>query len=121
MFVCVCRWSLAVVHSTNAVSYLKNQFKSDLQSIYQFFDQSSSRSAMLRSLQQSLQDDELKIAKVGDTRWLRYDLAFQLALTTVCVCVLRQPRKVYQYDRTLPPLLVHVLAGTVIFCNKEQW
>lgn len=66
------RWSLGVVGSAKSVTYIKNKFKDGLFSIYSFFDNSASRSKRLVDLQQQLGDDELKMAKVGDTRWLRY-------------------------------------------------
>ena len=47
-------------------------FKDDLRSIFSFFDNSASRSTKLHVLQKLLGDPELKMAKVGDTRWLRF-------------------------------------------------
>ena len=68
---CLHRLALAAGQSAELVPYLHSHFKDDLQSIYQFFDKSGPRSAHLKDLQILLEDEELKMAKVGDTRWLR--------------------------------------------------
>jgi hypothetical protein len=65
------RFEIGVVAGSNTVTYVKNHFKDSLHALYKFFDNSAARTWRLRALQKEFDDDELKLAKVGDTRWLR--------------------------------------------------
>ena len=64
------RLALAAVDAAKCVPYVHQSFKDDLHSIYKFFDNSATRSSHLKEIQALLEDDELKMAAVGDTRWL---------------------------------------------------
>lgn len=64
------RWSLGAVDSSKSVPYVHYHFCDDLESIYKFFDNSSSRSTKLMDIQKDLRVDQSQVTGPGATRWL---------------------------------------------------
>jgi hypothetical protein len=66
------RTALAGKDASDAVTYLKNQFKSTLQQLFVFFDGSATRNSHLKQVKEYL-DESVTLVRNGDTRWLSYE------------------------------------------------
>ena len=68
---CAHRVALAASQSADKIPYLK-KFKRQLSSLFAYFHQSPLRTAELQEMQRLLEDPELRLKKVADTRWLSH-------------------------------------------------
>ena len=65
------RLALACGQSPNEIPYVK-RFKNVLDQLYRFYDNSAVCTAGLRSIQEVLDDPQLKLAQAKDVRWLNF-------------------------------------------------
>ena len=68
------RLALACGQSANEIQYLR-KFKSVLDQLYRFYSHSAVRTAGLRSIQEVLDDPQLKLTQAKDVRWLTHERA----------------------------------------------
>ena len=68
------RLALAAAHAADGIPYLQ-KFKSILQTIFYFYQNSAVRMANLHKIQEVLDDPSVKCKLSKDVRWLSHDLA----------------------------------------------
>ena len=73
--------ALACGQLANEISY-HQRFKSVLDQIYHFYSNSAVRTAGLRSIQEVLDDPQLKLTQAKDVRWLSHERA----VSHLCKC-----------------------------------
>lgn len=66
--------ALAALHAADGIPYLQ-KYKSILQSIFYFYQNSAVRMANLHKIQEILNDPIVKCKLVKDVRWLSHDMA----------------------------------------------
>ena len=73
------RLALAAAQASDSVAYLK-QFKSILQTLFYFYQNSAVRMASLHAIQEILNDPLIKCKLVKDVRWLSHDNAIKAVI-----------------------------------------
>lgn len=76
------RLALAVAHGSDSVLYLQ-QFKSILQTLFFFYQNSAVRMASLYAIQEILDDPQIKCKLAKDVRWLSHDNAIKAVIRTL--------------------------------------
>ena len=76
------RLALAAAHASDSVPYLK-QFKSILQTLFFFYQNSAVRMANLHLIQEILNDPLIKCKLAKDVRWLSHDIAIKALIRTL--------------------------------------
>lgn len=76
------RLSLAAVHASDGIPYLQC-FKSILQMLFHFYQNSAVRMASLHSIQEVLNDPSIKCKQAKDVRWLSHDMAIKAVIHTL--------------------------------------
>ena len=85
------RLALAAAHASDSIPYLR-QFKSILQTLFYFFQNSAVRMANLHAIQEILNDPQIKCKQAKDVRWLSHDNAIKAiirSLSSIHVCLER--------------------------------
>ena len=75
------RLALAAAHASDSIPYLK--FKSILQSLFYFYQNSAVRMANLHSIQEILNDPVIKCKQAKDVRWLSHENAIKAIIRTL--------------------------------------
>ena len=76
------RLALAASNASDSIPYLK-QFKSLLQTLFYFYQNSSVRMANLHSIQEILDDPVIKCKQAKDVRWLSHDNAIKALIRRI--------------------------------------
>ena len=76
------RLALAAAHASDSVPYLK-QFKSILQTLFYFYQNSAVRTASLHAIQEVLNDPSIKCKQAKDVRWLSHENAIKAVVCTL--------------------------------------
>jgi len=76
------RLALAAAHASDSVPYLQ-QFKSILQTLFFFYQNSAVRMASLHAIQEILDDPQIKCKLAKDVRWLSHDNAIKAVIRTL--------------------------------------
>ena len=74
--------ALAAAHTSDSVPYLK-QFKSILQTLFYFYQNSAVRTASLHAIQEVLNDPSVKCKQAKDVRWLSHENAIKAVVRTL--------------------------------------
>lgn len=83
------RLALAASNASDCIPYLK-QYKSLLQTLFYFYQNSSVRMASLHSIQEVLNDPVIKCKQAKDVRWLSHDNALVRSLPSILVSLDRE-------------------------------
>ena len=70
------RLALAVAHAAGGIPYLQ-RFKSILETLFYFYQNSAVRMASLHAIQEVLNDPSIKCKLAKDVRWLSHDMAIK--------------------------------------------
>jgi hypothetical protein len=76
------RLALAAAHTSDTIPYLQ-QFKSILQSLFYFYQNSAVRTASLHAIQELLNDPQIKCKQAKDVRWLSHDNAIKALIRSL--------------------------------------
>ena len=76
------RLALAASQASESIPYLK-QFKSILQTLFYFYQNSAVRMASLHAIQEVLNDPVIKCKQAKDVRWLSHDNAIKAVIRTL--------------------------------------
>ena len=76
------RLALAAAHAADGIPYLQ-RFKSILQTLFYFYQNSAVRVANLHAIQEVLNDPSIKCKLAKDVRWLPYDMAIKAVIRTL--------------------------------------
>ena len=76
------RLALAAANTSDSIPYLK-QFKSILQSLFYFYQNSAVRTASLQTIQEVLNDPVIKCKQAKDVRWLSHENAIKAVVRTL--------------------------------------
>ena len=76
------RLALAAAHASDTIPYLQ-QFKSILQSLFYFYQNSAVRMANLHAIQELLNDPQIKCKQAKDVRWLSHDNAIKALIRSL--------------------------------------
>ena len=76
------RLALAAAHAADGIPYLQ-RFKSILQTLFYFYQNSAVRMANLHAIQEVLNDPNIKCKQAKDVRWLSHDMAIKALIRTL--------------------------------------
>lgn len=76
------RLALAAAHASDSIPYLQ-QFKSILQTLFFFYQNSAVRMANLHAIQEILNDPQIKCKQAKDVRWLSHDNAIKALIRSL--------------------------------------
>ena len=76
------RLALAAAHAADGIPYLQ-RYKSILQTLFYFYQNSSVRMASLHAIQEVLNDPVIKCKQAKDVRWLSHDNAIKALIRTL--------------------------------------
>ena len=74
--------ALAAAHASDKIPYLK-KFKSILQTLFYFYQNSVVRMASLRNIQEILNETHIKCKQAKDVRWLSHDNAIKAVIRSL--------------------------------------
>ena len=76
------RLALAAANASDSIPYIK-QFKSILQSLFYFYQNSAVRTASLQTIQEVLNDPVIKCKQAKDVRWLSHENAIKAVVRSL--------------------------------------
>lgn len=76
------RLALAAAHAADGIPYLQ-RFKTKLQSLFYFYQNSAVRMSNLHAIQEVLEDPSIKCKQAKDVRWLSHDMAIKAVIRTL--------------------------------------
>ena len=76
------RLALAAAHAADGIPYLQ-RFKSILQTLFYFYQNSAVRMANLHAIQEVFNDPNIKCKQAKDVRWLSHDMAIKALIRTL--------------------------------------
>ena len=110
------RLALAAAHATDGIPYLQ-RFKSTLQSLFYFYQNSAVRMAGLHAIQEVLDQPTLKCKEAKDVRWLSHDMAIKSIIRTYPALLVSLDREASERgEPTARGLLVFVKSYKFLAC-----
>ena len=107
------RLALAAAHAADGIPYIQ-RFKSILQSLFYFYQNSAVRMAGLHAIQEVLDQPMIKCKEAKDVRWLSHDMAIKAVIRTYQAILISLVREASAYSTW--PFKVHELLQVSSLC-----
>ena len=104
------RLALAAAHAADGIPYLQ-RFKSILQTLFYFYQNSAVCMANLHAIQEVLDDPSIKCKLAKDVRWLSHDMAVKAVLRTLPSLLVSLDREASENDEPTAHRLLKFMKG----------